>query len=405
MNLSYASRVRGCLLGGAVGDALGAPVEFATDEDIRRRFPDGVRDFVASSADVNAAIGRVTDDTQMTLFTIEGIIRATTRELTRGLGFPNAVVHHAYLRWYDTQVLDGPPRSSYVDDRSGSLGWLGQQAWLYARRAPGNTCMSALHGGTAGIDGAQAQFGEPARNDSKGCGGVMRSAPYGWLLDGSNEKSIYELAVEAAGYTHGHPTGQVASGAFALIIGFLMQGQDLDTAVKRTLTFLSRRKHAGETVALLRRARDLSAQPDAMADPLAALRSLGAGWIAEEALAMGVFAAARYADVSQAVDALSLAVSHGGDSDSTGSICGNILGALHGEGWVPALLAFRVEGRSTMLELADDFVYLMGDRVTPTSALPMMLDAEGNQRLVGSARAYDLHLLDSRFWFDRYPPI
>jgi ADP-ribosylglycohydrolase len=264
--------------------------------------------------------------------------------------------------------------------------------------------MSALQGGTAGIEGASIQFGEPARNDSKGCGGVMRSAPYGWLADGSNEKAIYELAVEAAGYTHGHPTGQVASGALALIIGSLMQGQGLDTAVKRTLTFLSRRKYAGETVALLRRASDLAMQPDAIADPAAALRSLGAGWIAEEALAMGVFAAARYADVSQAIDALSLAVSHGGDSDSTGSICGNILGALHGEGWVPASLAFQVEGRSTMLELADDFVYLMGDRVTPTSALPMMLNAEGNQRRAGLSRAYDLHLLDSQAWFDRYPP-
>jgi ADP-ribosylglycohydrolase len=65
------------------------------------------------------------------------------------------------------------------------------------------------------------------------------------------------------------------------------------------------------------------------------------------------------------VDALALAVSHGGDSDSTGSICGNILGALHGETWLPAELAFQVEGRGTMLELADDFIYAVRDGATP----------------------------------------
>ena len=54
---------------------------------------------------------------------------------------------------------------------------------------------------------------------------------------------------------------------------------------------------------------------------------------------------------------LSLAVTHSGDSDSTGALCGNILGALHGEESLPPQLVFEVEGRGTILELADDFVY------------------------------------------------
>ncbi|HEV7760495.1 MAG TPA: ADP-ribosylglycohydrolase family protein, partial [Acidimicrobiales bacterium] len=59
----------------------------------------------------------------------------------------------------------------------------------------------------------------------------------------------------------------------------------------------------------------------------------------------------------QMLDALALAVSHGGDSDSTGSICGQLLGAGHGDGALPPALAFEVEGRGTILQLADDLVW------------------------------------------------
>lgn len=52
-------------------------------------------------------------------------------------------------------------------------------------------------------------------------------------------------------------------------------------------------------------------------------------------------------------EALLLAVNHSGDSDSTGAITGNILGALHGERAVPAAWAAAVEGRETILDLAE----------------------------------------------------
>jgi ADP-ribosylglycohydrolase len=66
---STAGRIRGCLLGGAVGDALGAPIEFASWREIRSRHGDrGVTGVLAP--------GHFTDDTQMTLFTCEGLIAA-----------------------------------------------------------------------------------------------------------------------------------------------------------------------------------------------------------------------------------------------------------------------------------------------------------------------------------------
>ena len=122
------------------------------------------------------------------------------------------------------------------------------------------------------------------------------------------------------------------------------------------------------------------------------LETLGGGWIAEEALAIAVYSALCFPGKGQALDALSLAVSHGGDSDSTGSICGNILGALHGEVGLPSELVIQLEGRDTMIEIADDFVYAHRDAMTPKSELTG-IDTSGGPD----------SLNDRRAWWERYP--
>jgi ADP-ribosylglycohydrolase len=158
--LSIRHRFLGCLLGGAVGDALGAPVEFMSRTDILHAFgPDGIVDYAPAYGD----IGRVTDDTQMTLFTAEGLIRAWVRQCDRGITTYEGVTANAYLRWLRTQGAK-PHRGIEYGPRE--HGWLFKQRDLHARRAPGKTCLSALR--------AMRSPGEPAKNDSKGCGGVMR---------------------------------------------------------------------------------------------------------------------------------------------------------------------------------------------------------------------------------------
>jgi ADP-ribosylglycohydrolase len=337
----YRSRVRGCLLGGAIGDALGGPVEFTDGRTILAEHPDGLRTFLAGGN--NWPPGTVTDDTQMTLFAVEGLIRAGVRT-DRGLGLTVAVTQHAFDRWLDTQLLPGP--SGKRD------GWLQREQWLYARRAPGNTCLTALTEARKGGDEIP-QFGAQASNDSKGCGGVMRSAPFGLLPYGNNADWVFDAAAESAGYTHGHPTGKLASGALAVLVHHIVQGADLDAALDATQRILEEKEHHEETTAALTKARELAAS----ATPsLETVERLGGGWIAEEALAIGVYAAAARPEPGQFLDALALAVTHSGDSDSTGAICGNILGALHGETALPAELVFAVEGRAVILQLADDLV-------------------------------------------------
>ncbi|HSM50597.1 MAG TPA: ADP-ribosylglycohydrolase family protein, partial [Thermoanaerobaculia bacterium] len=168
-DVTYLDRVRGCLLGGALGDALGAPIEFLSLGEIRERFGSGGLRHLERAY---GRVGAITDDTQMTLFTAEGLIRAWVRGDIRGIGHPPSVVHHAYLRWLHTQGVPWKEVFRPVKEEEPD-GWLVREKWLHARRAPGRTCMSALRQ----ADG----LGAPARNDSKGCGGVMRVAPVGLL--------------------------------------------------------------------------------------------------------------------------------------------------------------------------------------------------------------------------------
>ena len=101
-------RYRGTLLGGAVGDALGAPVEFMRRSEIVAQFGDGG---IADYAPAYGRLGAITDDTQMTLFTAEGALRAYVRWSLRGLCHPPSVIHYAYLRWLHTQGVAVPKSS------------------------------------------------------------------------------------------------------------------------------------------------------------------------------------------------------------------------------------------------------------------------------------------------------
>ncbi|MFE7114628.1 ADP-ribosylglycohydrolase family protein [Streptomyces sp. NPDC057654] len=332
----FRSRVRGALLGGAIGDALGAGIEFNSLADIRAQHgAEGVTDYVPAYG----RRGAVTDDTQMTLFTVDGLIRAQVRRDT-GAWHPPTDVHRAYLRWAATQRDWGP------DEREPDAGWLAREEWLYAQRAPGRACLSGLGDETMGT------VEKPKNPDSKGCGAVMRSAPFG-LLVGWEPELVFQLAVECGAQTHGHPTGYLAAGAFAVIMHGLARGESLDGSVQRALALLAARPGHEETTDALKQA--LGAVRQGLPSP-ERVESLGEGWTAEEALSMGLYCALVAEDVRHG---LLLAVNHGGDSDSTGSICGNLLGAMHGETALPPGWLAELEGRATVLELADDFAMEM----------------------------------------------
>ncbi len=329
-----ASRFRGCLVGGAVGDALGAPVEFMDLEAIFRSFgPGGIRNLVPAYG----RQGAITDDTQMTLFTAEGVLRWHVRGGGQGPDLPGLLAH-AYQRWLRTQGTPGRARGVGTD------GWLFTHRDLFSRRAPGNTCIGAL----SALEGVGD--GRPANNSSKGCGGVMRVAPLGLYTAarGLPAEAAFAWGCQAAAVTHGHPTGQLPAGAAAMLIGLLAGGQGLDQALEETLEVLRRQAQCRETLEALEAARELAAAGGATG---AALARLGQGWVAEEALAIAVFCALRAHSLEEGVV---MAVNRTGDSDSTGAIAGNLLGAMMGFHEIPERWLAPLELREVLVEVADD---------------------------------------------------
>jgi ADP-ribosylglycohydrolase len=287
----------------------------------------------------HGALGLISDDTQMTLFTVEALIQAHARERKKGIGGAwSLLLREAYERWLETQSKPAPGDSA----TSGLVA----EPWLYARRAPGNACLSGVAQSYA-PDPWLPLDGKPGRvnPDSKGCGTVMRSAPFGLV---NTADGAFAMAARGAQITHGHPTGYYAAGALAAIVAHLVAGDSLEGSVLRALRLLERHPAHEETSAALRQALDLAAEGSPTAEKV---ESLGAGWVAEEALAIGVYSALAASDVKAA---LLLAVNHSGDSDSTGSICGNLLGARYGDHGLPHSWVQQVEGRAAIAALADD---------------------------------------------------
>lgn len=337
----WSQAVLGCLLGGSVGDALGYAVEFDSLEVIREKYGRaGLTDFV----DAHRPGGSISDDTQMTLFTLEGLIRASIRRRLFGETEPGTQVQYAYQRWLHTQGFEWRDAGGPIADTRPD-GWLIQQKGLFVRRAPGSTCVQALHGYASGRKPGSFTH---RLNESKGCGGVMRAAPVGlWSEDPAE---VFRVGAVTGVLTHGHPSGFLPAGALAVIIGELLVGHSLTDAVESALRELSVWDDNEETTAGIRRARNLAAEGEPSAEKIQ--QELGGGWVGEEALAIAVYAATVRPDSFS--EAVTLAANHSGDSDSTAALCGNIMGALLSVEAIPEQWRSKLELREVIEQLATD---------------------------------------------------
>ncbi len=339
------SRLRGSLFAGAVGDALGAKTEFDSIDRIREiAGPAGITDLIPAYG----GVGRITDDTQMTLFTLEGLVRAHAGARGEQGTFATALpveqsLQMAYQRWLHTQGVSwerarGPENTSVEPD-----GWLITNRELFSRRAPGLTCFSELE--AYGKTGVRAGIDKPV-NNSKGCGGVMRAAPVALWSDDLAE--VFRLGSESAALTHGHPSGYLSSGTFAVIVHELLRGEPLLDAVRTARVELEKyRGHEEQSVALdqaLALAGEGTPTPER-------LETLGQGNIGETALSMSVYVALSTTDPDTALLA---SVNHSGDSDSTGSVCGNLVGAMYGEEEINTDWLSKLELSGVIGQLAAD---------------------------------------------------
>ena len=349
-------KIRGCLMAGAAGDALGYEVEFMSRRKILKRFGEqGITEFALDSN----GKALVSDDTQMTLFTANGLLNAPRLAVA-----PKYAVTRAYVDWFYTQT-GGKNRMKSC--------WLSDIPALHSLRAPGNTCMSALD--------AIARGWEPS-NNSKGCGGVMRVAPVGLLAAGQfvfhntqwRDGDVIKLGAECAKITHEHPAGWLSAGLLAHIIYEIVvrsQTKRIDkmefehivgTACHYMIAYFnSMQEFIYPLQAMMFKAIELAKEE---ISDLEAISQLGEGWVGDEALAIAIYCASRHIDSVE--DAIIASVNHDGDSDSTGSICGNIMGAIYGYEHIKSSNLFCPEGHEfeDTLELSEITLAIADDLAT-----------------------------------------
>ncbi len=327
--------VQASLLAGALGDSLGADVEFLDRRKIESCYPDGI-DHLARWG---APAGWFTDDTQMTMFTAEGLINANSG-VRAGSGTIAEVVHAALLRWYQTQVLSSPKPES-------GAGGLASLPEMHFCASPGNTCLGALR------DPGQIA----ARNDSKGCGTIMRVAPVAF---GVPREEVRATAIATSAVTHGHPVGQLAAAAWAELLADVASGIELERTARAIADEYSKISAAGCEVGESMAAA-LNAPRDGSPDNV---ERLGGGWVAEEALSVALYAALSTDNLESG---LQCALWHSGDSDSTAAIAGNLLGLLYPVELFEHRLLPGLGGRELIVRLAVDLVHsrtLKNDKAT-----------------------------------------
>ncbi|MDE7349539.1 MAG: ADP-ribosylglycohydrolase family protein [Muribaculaceae bacterium] len=336
-------KCRGSLIGGAIGDAFGYPVEFVNSfEEIRASYGEnGVEEYDLSYLWLEEKFDKalVSDDTQMTLYTAEGLLEAERN------GKPLLpTICNAYLAWCGHQV-GKKYKISYTSK-------LAQIDELNHRRAPGRTCLSAL---------VSIYNGKEPVNASKGCGGVMRVAPvgiygasHGWPLE-----ETADIAGKVAELTHLHPLSTYASAALAVIVQLCLTADVEDTEafksiVNRSLEVLATvYGESASTMPDLRRliVKAMRLEDNLLQDWEIIENGLGGGWVAEETLAIAVFSVIRH--INDFNSCIICAVNHGGDSDSTGAVAGNIIGAILGYDKIPDKFTKTIQLKELLLATAD----------------------------------------------------
>ena len=363
LNKKNKDRALGCLVGGAIGDALGYAVEFESWPSIRTMYgPKGITRYPLSPS----GKALISDDTQMSLFTANGILVGMTRGCTRGvMGRIDTYCNFTYVDWLHTQERSEPTHDCSDEIDHDIYSWLMNIPELYARRAPGSTCLSALKA---------IEKLEMPNNDSCGCGGVMRTASLA-ILDylhgyaGGEYKYCDMVAAEAARITHMHPLGFLPSAVLndilmQILAGKAEKGQRLEDIVNTALERLpsiqsepDNKKTYGELWPMeITRLENVIQKALMLAKTdmpdVEAIERIGGGWTGHEALAIAIYSAVKHSDSFE--DAIISSVNHSGDSDSTGAICGNIMGTLLGRSAIPEHYTKDLELLDIIEEIAVD---------------------------------------------------
>ena len=311
---SRAARIRGAVLGAAIGDAMGHPTEFIGSlEAIRHRYgADGVTGFELWWERDGKRFAPYTDDTQMA--------EAVLRTLVAGR--------------HEALDLDAVMRKM----AAGFVAW--NEHPQGGHRAPGRACQRGCQELARGVPWREA--GGPTAG---GCGSVMRAYPFG-LVYADDEGRAEEWAVEHSRLTHGDPIALAACGAMAVGTVRALRGGPVDDALSAMVAAAER--HSSTTAAMMRLAIDEARTGIGPEVTLDRLR----GWAAHEAIAAAVYLLARHPDDPRAP--ILEGANTPGDSDSIATLAGALVGARCGIHALPSNWIRDVERSAELSDLADE---------------------------------------------------
>lgn len=320
--MSLNTKFLGCMLGGAVGDALGYPVEFKSYNEIKQQ------GFISSPKIDKSGIACVSDDTQMSILTAYGLLQSDS--------INNIFV--LYTKWINIMY-----KGSNIDD---VLPEFSAYPTLFAPRMTGMTCYHSLQNASRNTTSSP--------NNSKGNGAIMRIAPVGLMY--SDPVKAFTIGMNISLLTHGHPIGYIAGGLFASIISMVLQGKSLLLAIEQSLELSKKYKppkffdfiHYKVITDKINLAIKL-AQSNKLTE--IAIQQIGKGFIAEETLALAIYCVLKTDNFK---DGILMSVNHGGDSDTVGAVTGNLLGVIYGVNTIPQEWIQYLEHRDLLISLANN---------------------------------------------------
>lgn len=333
-------KFKGCLLGGAIGDALGYSVECLPAELVYKKYYDsGITEL-----ELFKRKARISDDTQMTLFTANGLLTAQTMyEFNVDIRKYLLCIIRCYKDWVATQTSSFPVKSNCYSS------WLLNNPGFFVRRRPENTCLRGMS--------SDMNYDIYDRvNNSKACGGLIRVAPIGlFFSDNVLPEKIDMLGANVAALTHGHELGFIPAAALVHIINLIAHNSnislydaiiDMKDAVVREFSDFDYIKDFIDIVDL---AITLS---NTELNTSEAIAKIGGGWVAEETLAIALYSSLKFSDDFE--KAVIASVNHSGNSGSTGSVTGNIMGAYLGFDAISKKFTEHLELKNVIYEITYD---------------------------------------------------
>jgi len=290
------TKVRSVIVGGAIGDALGVPVEFMSRKELAITPVQEMRGFGTH----NQPPGTWSDDTSMTLCLLESISRR--------------------------QKID------YDDIMNNFANWLTKTAFTAAHEtfdvgiATQEAIARYLQGTKPLACGGKGEY-------DNGNGSLMRLSPLALFFCQQQVKNTADILLEAhrlSALTHGHPRSQMACGIYTLILMNLLTGSSIPAAVenglKRAHDFYRNNSACQAEIPAFKRLWHLEALQDL---PNAAIRSSGYVVDTLEAVIWCLLNTASYAEC------VLKAVNLGDDTDTIGAITGGLAGAAYGFASIP----------------------------------------------------------------------